>query len=41
MPELTGEAIVLRHANHFDETVATAARERLEDAGVDLTTLHG
>ena len=29
MPELTGEAIVLRHADRFPDTVTTAARERL------------
>ena len=36
MPELTGEAIVLRQAAHFDAAVVTAARSRLQDAGVDL-----
>ena len=39
MPELTGEAIVLRHAGQFPEDVVAAARRRLEDAGVDISTL--
>ena len=34
MPELTGEAIVLRHANRFAEEVVAAARARLTAAGV-------
>ncbi len=36
MPELTGEAIVLRHTQEFEPDVITAARERLERAGVDV-----
>ena len=39
MPELTGEAIVLRHKSHFPEEVITAAEERLRSAGVNLEEL--
>lgn len=39
MPELTGEAIVLRHADRFDAAVVSAATKRLEDAGVDVAGL--
>jgi hypothetical protein len=36
IPELTGEAIVLRHAREFPQDVVAAARRRLLDAGVDV-----
>lgn len=39
MPELTGEAIVLRHAERFSPEVVEAARQRLEEAGVEITAL--
>lgn len=39
MPELTGEAIVLRHAHKFDGAVVAAARARLEGAGVNVDAL--
>ncbi len=39
MPELTGEAIVLRHAEKFDDGVVAAARARLEEAGVNVDAL--
>lgn len=39
MPELTGEAIVLRHGERFEAAVMAAATKRLEDAGVDVSRL--
>lgn len=39
MPELTGEAIVLRHAAHFSADVVAAARHRLAQAEVDTNAL--
>ena len=39
MPELTGEAIVLRHANQFGAEVLAAANMRLVQAGVDTSSL--
>ncbi|WP_095088945.1 hypothetical protein [Mesorhizobium sophorae] len=41
MPELTGEAIVLRHARQFGAEVVAAATGRLEDAGIDIAALPG
>jgi hypothetical protein len=40
LPELTGEALVLKHSESFDPEVQSAARQRLEDAGVDITKLQ-
>jgi len=40
MPELTGEAIVLRHPDKFDGDVVGAASDRLCNAGVDLEGLR-
>jgi hypothetical protein len=40
MPELTGEAVVLRHAAHFDGAVAAAAQARLIDAGINIGMLR-
>jgi len=39
LPELTAEAVVLRHTDAFEEKVTAAARERLEGAGVDCDHL--
>jgi 4-hydroxy-3-methylbut-2-en-1-yl diphosphate synthase IspG/GcpE len=39
LPELTGEAIVLRHQQHFSDEVVTAARARLDNVGVDVDKL--
>ena len=39
MPELTGEAVILRHPDDFDEATRDAAKARLEGAGVDPATL--
>jgi hypothetical protein len=39
MPELTGEAIVLRHTDSFGPDIMAAAKKRLEDAGVDVGRL--
>lgn len=38
-PELTAEVIVLRYSAHFDDAVQTAARKRLEGAGLDVSRL--
>jgi hypothetical protein len=40
LPELTGEALVLKHSGAFDLGVQNAAKQRLEDAGVDITKLQ-
>ena len=37
MPELLGEAIILRHPDEFDSDVVTAARNRFEAADIDIT----
>jgi hypothetical protein len=39
MPELTGEAIVLRHPTSFEPDVLAAARQRLSNEGVDVGAL--
>lgn len=39
MPELTGEAIVLRHPDQFDEDTVASARARLEHASVDPSSV--
>jgi hypothetical protein len=39
MPEFTGEAITLRHPEHFEPKTLEAARQRLTVAGVDLDRL--
>ena len=36
MPELLGEAVVLRHPDEFKADVVAAARNRLEASGVDI-----
>ena len=40
MPEFTGEAITLRHPEHFEPPVLEAAQQRLTTAGVDLNSLR-
>lgn len=39
LPELTGEAIVLRHSGAFSDEVVAAARARLAGAGADAEAL--
>ena len=39
MAELTGEAIVLRHPKEFDPDVVAAARDKLEEEGVDIVSV--
>ena len=39
MPELTGEALVLKHKDSFDTDVVAAAKARLIEAGVDVEAL--
>ena len=40
MPELTAEAVVLRHSAKFEDHVVEAARQRLVEHGVDLKKLQ-
>lgn len=40
LPELTGEALILKHSGSFDLDVQTAALRRLENAGVDVVKLQ-
>ena len=40
MPELTAEAVVLRHSTRFEDAVVEAARQRLVEHGVDLKKLQ-
>ena len=40
MPEFTGEAITLRHPEHFEPPVLEAAQQQLTAAGVDLSSLR-
>lgn len=39
LPELTGEALVLKHDTHFEPAVLDAAKSRLEAAGIDISKL--
>jgi hypothetical protein len=39
LPELTGEAIVIRHRQHFSDAVVNAAIARLQKVGVDIDSL--
>jgi hypothetical protein len=39
MPELTGEAIVLRHSSLFAADIVAAASRRLEESGVEISKL--
>jgi hypothetical protein len=39
LPELTGEAVILRHADDFSPEVVSAARLRLSEAGVNVEAL--
>jgi len=39
LPELTGEALVLKHAGQFEPVVLEAAKSRLEGAGIDSSKL--
>jgi len=39
MPELTAEAVFLRHREQFEDSVVIAARARLADAVVDVGAL--
>ena len=37
--ELTGEAIVIRHADEFEESVVTAAKDKLIKNGVEVSDI--
>jgi hypothetical protein len=39
-PELTGEAIVVRHPDEFSEAAVTAAKTRLLDHGIELSRIE-
>ncbi|MDF1610427.1 hypothetical protein PZ897_19780 [Hoeflea sp. YIM 152468] len=39
--DLTIEAVLLRHANQFDESAVTTAKAKLLDNGVDEMTIEG
>lgn len=39
MPELAGEAIILRHPSYFSAETLAAAKKRLGEAGVDLAAV--
>ena len=39
-PELTGEAIVVRHGGDFSPEAVSAARQRLIHAGIDLSRIE-
>lgn len=39
MPEMTGEAIILRHPDAFDSETRINATKRLEEAGIDIAAL--
>ena len=39
MPELTGEATIIRHADDFSPEVVAGARLRLQEAGVDIEAI--
>lgn len=40
LPELTGEALILKHGESFDPKVRAAAKQRLANAGVDIARLQ-
>lgn len=38
-PDLTGEAIAIRHSDRFPQQAVASARKKLEDHGVDISSL--